>query len=215
MMPTLGSPFPCKTCGTQLVFRTDVSLALACPVCQTVTRRAEGPGTVSSIAPSPREVLSIFQVGTRGKDREMDFEVIGRIQYFFSEGYRNHWFLLYKNGNTGWLGDWAGSLSLFGESTYTGIAAINGYIIGEGISVSGLQLELEVRDQIKAIFWEGEVPEQGLLEVGYTAYEMYSTDGQMGLVHFTTSGKPHAFLGRYFELEQLQLQNVRAHHDWL
>ncbi len=162
-----------------------------------------------------REELTILQVGTTGTYSNQAFEVIGRIQYFFTEGYRNHWFILYKSGKTGWLGDWAGNYSLFQEATYTSLMPLTGRAAGETLSISKISLEIEVIDKVNVIYWEGEVPEQGLLEKNFTAIELFSTNGQMGLLHTSGSGTPHTYLGQYVALQDLTLQNTRVHHEWL
>ncbi|WP_192820463.1 hypothetical protein [Rufibacter sp. LB8] len=190
-------------------------MALSCMTCQTIARRVEVQGTGSAKAPQPKEVLSIIQVGTTGYNQGSKFEVIGRLQYFFTEGYRNHWFILYENGTTAWLGDWAGSYSIFQQGVYSGKALISGYTVGGKVEISQVTLLVEVKDLIQEIFWEGEVPNHGLQEIGQAAVELYMTDGQMGLLHAVSSGKPMAYYGRYYALPQLQLQNVRAHHEWL
>ncbi len=162
-----------------------------------------------------KEVLNIVQLGTTGMFQGEAFEVIGRIQYFFSEGYRNHWFVLFASGKTRWLGDWAGNYSLFQESNYTGLTSVLSAAIGDNLTLMDVALEVEIIDKVKSIYWEGEVPEQGLLEQGFTSLELFRTDGQMGLVHATSYGPPHAYLGWYVELKDLSLQGTRVHHEWL
>ncbi|WP_210490397.1 hypothetical protein [Rufibacter aurantiacus] len=162
-----------------------------------------------------KEELTILRVGTKGTFKRESFEVIGRIQYFFQEGYRNHWFILYQNGKTGWLGDWAGNYSLFKESTYTGFEPVTGRLIGETLPIGNTSLEIETLDKVKFIFWEGEVPEQGLLEKGHASIELFSPSGDMGILHVAPDGTPHAYLGEYVELTDLSLQETRLHHEWL
>lgn len=215
MMIPVGTPFPCPSCSAPLVFKTDSTLAQVCPTCLSIARRISVEGAQIQKAEPVREELTILQVGTTGTYSNQAFEVIGRIQYFFTEGYRNHWFILYKSGKTGWLGDWAGNYSLFQEATYTSLMPLTGRAAGETLSISKISLEIEVIDKVNVIYWEGEVPEQGLLEKNFTAIELFSTNGQMGLLHTSGSGTPHTYLGQYVALQDLTLQNTRVHHEWL
>ncbi|RNI22564.1 hypothetical protein [Rufibacter latericius] len=190
-------------------------MSQVCPACRAIVRKAAVEGAALQKALPMKEVLSILQVGSTGVFKEQAFEVIGRIQYFFTEGYRNHWFLLFKDGKTRWLGDWAGNYSLFQESSYTGLAPVFGLAIGENLRLMDIPLELETIDKVINIYWEGEVPEQGLQEQGFTSLELFRTDGQMGIVHAINSQTPHAYLGWYVDLNDLSLQGTRVHHEWL
>ncbi|GAB2539600.1 hypothetical protein GCM10027189_22890 [Rufibacter soli] len=162
-----------------------------------------------------REVMSILRVGVTGSRAEEKFELIGRIQYFFQEGYRNHWFILYETGLTGWLGDWAGNYSFFQESNYTCLSPVGSLKIGDTATIGTVMLSIEVKDKVKQIFWEGEVPEQGLQELGFASVELFRTDGQMGILQVTNSRAPHAYLGTYVELNEMSLQGTRTHNEWL
>lgn len=215
MMASLATPFPCPSCQTPLVFRTEVSLAQVCPSCLSVVRKTMVPGAVPQKAVPMREVMSIIQIGMTGTRAGDKFEVIGRIQYFFLEGYRNHWFVLYESGLTGWLGDWAGNYCFFQESSYTGHSPVGSLCIGDTATIGAVILSIEVKDKVKQIFWEGEVPEQGLQELGFASIELFRTDGQMGILQVTNSRVPHAYLGSYVELNEMSLQGTRTHDEWL
>ncbi|KAA3438658.1 hypothetical protein [Rufibacter hautae] len=220
MMTPVGIAFSCPSCSSPLVFKTEYSLAQVCPTCFTINRKIRVEGAGIQKAEPVREELSILQIGATGSYQNEAFEVIGRIQYFLIESYRNHWYILYSNGKTGWLGDWAGNYSLFLESSYTGLEPVIEPVVGGTLALlqSSLEIEvidIEVIDKVKSIYWEGEVPDQGLLEKNFTSIGLFNTSGQMGIIHTSGVGVPHAYLGKYVELQELTLKNTRVHHEWL
>ncbi|MDX5438078.1 MAG: hypothetical protein LPK03_12825, partial [Pontibacter sp.] len=115
MLSKTGVPFSCPTCGHRLVFKSEMATALVCPNCQSINRRAMFEGSQPAKAEAVRETMSIIRVGTIGQYQGIAFEVLGRVQHFFGEGYRNHWYVLTGKGEELWLGEWAGNYSLFKE----------------------------------------------------------------------------------------------------
>jgi len=169
--------------------------------------------------------MSIIQVGTTGVISGKKFEVIGRIQYFFQDSYRNHWQVLFNDNTVGWLGDWAGNFCFFLEVNEHHIENIKNAAPGKKIDLKNTLYELEMMDEHRLTFAEGEISDTKLTEKEFiTLYLNHATEG-MGLVNIfkkkdqgNSFGKAlkqiEAFTGFYLTAEELNLQNTRNYDDW-
>src|SRR5688572_2489505 len=99
-----GASFPCTSCSTSLQFTAHGSNCIICSSCRFLNYRIRPKSTTYlRKLEAVQEDMSIIRLGTSGTSESITFEVIGRLQYFFQERYRNHWFLVYSEGRTGWL----------------------------------------------------------------------------------------------------------------
>jgi hypothetical protein len=210
-----GIDFPCLSCATSLQFKSAASSFLICPACLALNYQQNQNTrlSISKLAPVQEE-MSVIRVATKGIFQDLDFEVIGRLQYFFQERYRNHWFLSYANGTSGWLGDWDGNYSLFnpvGEirSKFEKPAP------GKYVQIKEVAYMTGQIDISRKVLGEGELGHFHLNEEKFITLELYSTAAEMALANIFTDKKVEVFTGHYLEASQLNLQNLRHHHDWV
>ncbi|MFD2245564.1 hypothetical protein [Pontibacter ruber] len=198
------------------MFKSVAATALVCPRCQSVNRRAVLDGSQLQKTELVKEDLSIIRVGTTGQYQGMTFEVLGRIQHFFSEGYRNHWFILTGKGEELWLGEWAGNFSLFKEMPAPNPKVFNKATPGSIIQLADISFQVEVLDQERATFIEGEIPDSYTHEHKYISIELLQPDTfGLAIANIYSPNRQQVYVGQYQYLEDLQLQNLRAHHEWI
>ena len=105
----------CPSCGAPVSFRSHASVMAVCEFCRTTVHK--DPGAVKDLG-KLSEVLedySPIQIGTSGKLGGRGFTVIGRIQLRYDAGMWNEWYLMYDDGEAGWLGDASGQFTVTAE----------------------------------------------------------------------------------------------------
>lgn len=210
-----GTPFTCHCCAASLCFESAVSYCRICPACQHLNyqQNQNRPLRIKKLAPVQEE-MSAIRLSTRGAYGDIGFEVIGRLQYMFQERYRNHWYIKYANGSGGWLGDWDGSYSLFNpvealRSTFEQPSP------GKPVQVSNVEYLTGQIDTSREVSGEGEVGCFHVNEDKFITLELYTLAGQLALANIFTDKKVEAFTGQYLNLADLNLQELRQHHDWV
>lgn len=213
MLHQTGISFTCLSCAAPLQFKAELSDSIICPQCQTISRRIQLETSTSKKMDPVQEDMSVIRLGTTGTYQELTFTVIGRLQYFFRERYRNHWFLHYSNNSIGWLGDWEGNYSIFrtiSESRHT----FDNPAPGKKITIDKIDYFLERIDTSCRVLGEGELPAFYLNEAKFITLEFYNTSGGLAIAHIFTKNQMEAFAGQYLAVNELHLQNYRQHHDW-
>lgn len=216
MMPDqTGAAFPCCSCACSLQVKSGASYCLICPACQAVNYRpgqAAIPG-IKRMEPV-QEDMSVIRLGTKGLYQEEAFEVIGRLQYFFQERYRNQWFLHCSKGTTAWLGDWDGNYSWLNKLEVVRNKFENP-TPGKKVQISQVDYLTEQIDVSRKVFGEGELGNFYLNPDKFITIECYTLEEQLALANIFTDKKVEAFAGRYVAWSQLNLQDIRQHHDWV
>lgn len=163
-----------------------------------------------------KEVMSIIRVGTTGQYQGITFEVLGCVQHFFGEGYRNHWYILTGKGEELWLGDWAGNYSLFKEIPSVDAKAFKKAKPGQVVNIANASFQVELLDQEKATFMEGEIPDRYTHEHKFISIELLQPDTYgMAIANIFNPNQVQVYVGQYQHLEDLQLQNTRKHDKWI
>ena len=224
MLHAVGRPFRCSNCNNSLVFKTEENNCIICPACQAINYRLVLPDKTAPFAEKVKEEMSILRVGTSGTLSGKTFEVIGRLQYFFQDSYRNHWQLHFSDNTVGWLGDWAGNFCFFLEVNARHTNRFINAAPGKKIELMDTPYELEMMDEHRLTFGEGEVLESKLAERGFITLFLNHVTKGMGLVNIfkkepenaaaKAANRLQAFTGHYLEAETLNLQNTRNYDDW-
>lgn len=224
MLHLVGQPFECSNCRKQLVFKTEKSNCLICSGCQTINYRLALPEKAGPVAEKVKEDMSILRVGSTGVYGGKKFEVIGRIQYFFQDGYRNHWNLIFSNNESAWLGDWAGNYSIFQEINGRYTDRFRQAAPGKKIELLKIDYEVEKLDEHRLTFAEGEFPDHNLEEKNFITIHLTHPTGAMALANIYDKKKADSagvftnvletYSGNYVELSALNLQNLRLHDEW-
>lgn len=102
----------CPGCGARVAFRSLASVMAVCSYCQTTVLR-EGDnvrdiGRMSAVLADH----SPLQIGTQGLYQHDAFQIIGRLQLRYADGFWNEWYLQFDDGSNGWLADGSGQFVL-------------------------------------------------------------------------------------------------------
>lgn len=212
-----GGSVTCLSCGINLEFKSAASSCMICSTCQTIHYQNNQSyqiksSTLKKFEPV-QEDMSVIRLGSTGVYQDSAFEVIGRVQYFFQERYRNHWFLTYNLESGGWLGDWDGNYSLF-QKVEVVRSKFENPTPGKKIQINQIEYFTEQIDISRKVFAEGELGDFYFTSEKFITLELFNTSAELALAHVFSDKKVEVFTGHYLDLSELNLQNLRQHDGW-
>ncbi|HHX2523355.1 TPA: DUF4178 domain-containing protein [Neisseria subflava] len=101
----------CPSCGAPVEAYSATVVTLVCGHCRSMLVAGSGKGRSGYfVANSGRdsallEDFSPLQIGTRGVFDDRKFTLIGRLQVHYDVGAWNEWYVLFDDGQTGWLSE--------------------------------------------------------------------------------------------------------------
>lgn len=101
----------CPSCGAPVEAYSATAVTLVCGHCHSMLVARSGNGRSGYfVANSGRdsallEDFSPLQIGTRGVFDDRKFTLIGRLQVHYDVGAWNEWYVLFDDGQTGWLSE--------------------------------------------------------------------------------------------------------------
>ena len=203
----------CPSCGAPLETKTRAALLMICAFCDsTILRQAQSLELVGKMA-QLAEDGSPIQLGTVGRHAGDQFEVVGRIQLTFAQGYWNEWYLAYADGKTGWLGQ--------GQGQYVITAQVPGLhpprwqelMVGKVISLGAERLQVVEVTKATCVSGAGELPFK--VGVGYEApvADLAGRGRRFGTLDYSED-PPLVFLGERLEFDDLELGQLREFEGW-
>jgi hypothetical protein len=140
---------------------------------------------------------SPLRLGSQGDHNGKGFELVGRIQLSFGDGYWNEWYLLYSNGDTGWLGE------AMGEYFVNSLVKISGGLPGprelapgDGLSLGGEAFVATGSVTSTLVSFEGELPFIVDSRDPFVTVDLRSTSGKAATIDYSES-PPLLFMGEY------------------
>ncbi len=198
----------CPTCGSPVSFRSEFSTHAVCGACDSLLVRqgaqVDQLGKVAELQPDG----SPLRVGTQGVYLGTAFELIGRIQLSFGDGYWNEWHLLFSNGHTGWLGEAMGEYFINSlVKTDGGLPAARDLDAGEGLSLAGEAFVVTGKVTSSLVSYQGEIP--FLVEPGapFVTADLRSPSGKAATIDYSEQ-PPLLFMGEYLPFESFRFQGL-------
>ncbi len=202
----------CPSCGAAVRFKSELSVYATCGSCDALLVRhdvdVEQIGQVAELQPDG----SPIQVGTQGSYQGRQFEVVGRIQITYGDGYWNEWHLLYESGESGWLGEAAGEYFLSRQSQVSGLPAFPQLSSGQVLDLEGEQFAVTNLMTSRVVSFEGELPFIMSTEYELPAADLRSLSGKAATIDYS-GGEPLLFVGEYLPFSDLSFKNLREIGD--
>lgn len=102
----------CPSCGAPVSFKSAASVMAVCEYCRaTLVREADAVRDIGKMS-AVLEDSSPIRITTQGVFEGRSFAVVGRIQLRYDAGYWNEWYVLFDDGQGGWLADASGQYTL-------------------------------------------------------------------------------------------------------
>ncbi|SFZ70656.1 protein of unknown function [Chitinimonas taiwanensis DSM 18899] len=148
------------------------------------------------------EDRSPFALRWRGAYRKVGFELIGRLQLRYAEGYWNEWYARFDDGRLGWLSEGSGLCYLTFERTLkTQLPAQEAFQIGMQARLDGVAYTVSNIETAHCVAAEGELPFH--VEPGYAApsVDLRAEQGFASLDYSDTP--PKVYIGEALSLDEL------------
>lgn len=203
----------CPACGAQIQFKSRFSTMTVCTFCNSMLVREQDKIKFEGKMAGLSEDMTVLQVGTQGKYKEKSFEIIGQLKITWQEGFWNEWYVLEEKGTAAWLGEALGFYSYAHEITLPEHFTIQQVHIGADIMLNNT---IYVASDIKSCVVEGVVGELPFeIQAGVEGISIDCRSGK-SLCAFieSTQNKIRAYAGRYVDIEELALTNLREIEGW-
>lgn len=203
----------CPSCGAPMRFESAASIRAVCAYCRSqVVRRDVDVEALGKVAELVRDA-SPFRLGVRGRYRENELLVVGRIQLAYEAGLWNEWAIVLDDGSWRWLGDAAGEYTVTDRVDGPGIPPFEKLPLGRAIRIADKDYVVADRREARCVSGEGELPAN--LRPGYAfKYVDLRTDEDDFATIDYSEDPPLAFAGAVVELRDLHPEGLRTFRGW-
>lgn len=199
----------CFQCGVPLRFQAADTTLRVCNKCGATNFRNLRQGIENVYR--PLEDHSLLKLGTTGKYDGLRFELIGRVQYHYEEGYTNFWLALWENQDTDWLAEWEGGYAWVEYMDTHNADSFLGLKPGQdGIRIGDLSYQVMRKSAQTMTCWEGELPGLKLDEQGFEAIELLAPADKTAKVHLYSSDLAEIFQGEFNYFQDFNFQGLRS-----
>ncbi len=202
----------CPQCGAPVKFTSAASVMAVCGACRsTLLKDAESVKRIGEAA-DVLEDYSPLCLGATGNHDGKRFDVIGRIQLRFDEGFWNEWYLWFEDGTDGWLSDASGQYAVTRRrkaKTSQEMPAFDGISPGDEFKLDGQRfVAADVRTS-QAGGAQGELP--FVPGDGWQAKvaDYRSLDAFLTL-DYSDGPQPEIYMGKAFDLSAMQAGSLRT-----
>lgn len=205
----------CPACGAELQFKSRVSVFGVCSYCSSMIVRhdldLENLGKMATLPPD----MSPLQIGTRGCYLSRKFELVGRLKIAWEQGTWNEWYAVFENGEDGWLAD-AQGLCMVSTQIRDISKVPDQSTISPGSEfalIDSIVFEVDDIKNVICVASEGELPFFAKNGRKSLSVDLSGPDGQFASLDYATD-ETRLFLGRYTDLNELQLTGLREIDGW-
>jgi Domain of unknown function (DUF4178) len=151
----------CPSCGAPVSFRSTASATAICKFCKsTLVRDSDTLKRIGKQGELFNDASQI-QIGTGGNYGKAKFTVIGRIQLQYDAGYWNEWFILFNDGQTGWMSEASGIYAVMldaGADSNQPLPEFDNVLVGQTLHLNGQALTATDKRTAQCVAAEGELP---------------------------------------------------------
>lgn len=204
----------CPGCGASISFRWSSAIQTTCPFCRSILVRTDVDlRKVGEVGDLPASVSPI-QIGTMGIDDGVSFTVVGRILYEYERGGWNEWYLRRDDGGSAWLSDAQAEYAVTTLATGAGaLPAASAVHVSQTYSWCGRMYKVVSLTRARYRGVEGELP----FETWNRREALFADlegDGERFATLDYSDGTPALYLGRWCDLDELSLTNLRRIEGW-
>lgn len=205
----------CPQCGAPVKFTSTASVMAVCGACRsTLLKDADSVKRIGEMA-DVLEDYSPLCLGAAGKADGKRFDVIGRIQLRYEDGFWNEWYVWFDDGADGWLSDASGQYALTrrrGVKSVQGMPAFADIAPGDELKLDGQRFIASDVRRARASGAQGELP--FVPGDGWDAKvaDFRSLDAFLTL-DFSDGPEPELYIGKAFDLSAMQAATLRSNEQ--
>ena len=149
-----------------------------------------------------------MQIGSTGEYAGKAFSVIGRIQYKYSDGFWNEWYVLFADSSNGWLADASGQFTMtFPQAASATLPLFDKLTPGNVLHLDGRSLVTSDVRTADCTGGQGELPFE--VGQGYQARVADFRGGDSFLTLDYSDDPVRVYVGQSVDLKQLKAQLLR------
>lgn len=212
----------CPNCGAPIRFRSSDLPVKVCDYCRsTIRRNGEDLEKIGTVAEVPEDV-SPLQIGVRGRDGDLGFELLGRVRWRYEDGAWNEWLAMFSDGSTGWLGESMGRYMLLrevqtGRANSTALRLLaDGRAVPVGTEATIDKVEYRVSDvkTVRVVASEGELPFPAPVGLSAISLDLMTADTRCASIQKQAGEDVEVYVGRYVTLAEIAATGLRSFEDW-
>lgn len=199
----------CPSCGAPVALRNRFVKLAVCEFCQQtmhLTPEGADPTGKSAVLSSFGSLLSLnahVRVGERA------FDVVGRLRFEYEDGYWDEWYVVFTDGQDGWLVEDEGELSLVQREALHGAAPdFDGVRVGAPIELNGQRVVVTERGEAAIQGGEGQLP-LAVRPGERVRYLDGNASGRQAMLEYTAAGV-ELCLGEPLDADELEIEEVYA-----
>ena len=202
----------CPQCGAPVKFSSTASVMAVCGACRsTLLKDAESVKRIGEMA-DVLEDYSPICLGAGGTYNRKRFQVIGRIQLRYEDGFWNEWYLWFDDGSDGWLSDASGQYAVThrraAKSRLT-FPSFDRIKPGSEFNLDGQRFIASDVRTCQATSAQGELP--FVLGDGWTARVAdFRSASAFLTLDYSDGDTPELYIGRAFDLSHMQAASLRT-----
>ena len=200
----------CPSCGASVTFRSTASVMAVCDYCKsTLLKEADTVKDIGKMS-DVLEDYSPIQINTTGVYWNKSFTVIGRIQLRYDGGFWNEWYILFDDGDSGWLSDASGQFVITQRKEDTGVLPeFSSVRVGDTYNLRRSLYAATDKRTAQCISGQGELP--FTVGKGWEAKVIDFRSGQrFATIDYSFSGPPIFYSGHSVYLHELSCQLLRS-----
>jgi hypothetical protein len=211
----------CPNCGAAVRFRSADLPVKVCDYCRSsLVRTGDVLQAMGKIAEVPEDV-SPLQIGVRGTDGGVGFELIGRVRWRWTDGGWNEWLALFDDGSTAWIGEAMGRYMLLRPVEHGGMRT--GVVrslrddqdieLGTEATIDGINYTVTDVKEASCAGGDGELPFSTPAGLTMKSIDLMAPDGHCASIQ-KERGEVLVYAGRYVTLGDLKATGLRAFEGW-
>jgi len=199
----------CPNCGDTVPFHSEFSTHAVCASCDSlVVRQGANVELLGKVAEIQQDG-SPLQLGVQGQYQGRTFQIVGRIQLAYQDGFWNEWHLYYSNGESGWLGEAMGEYFInFAKEPSQPLPTQHQLGLGDKVDLDGEAFVVSGVTLNRLSAYEGEIPFVVDPNQQFTAFDLRSASGRAATIDFADN-PPTLYLGEYKTFQELQFTGTR------
>lgn len=204
----------CTSCGAEVPFRSKASVFAVCSFCKsTLVRQDMNLELLGKMADLQYEVTP-FQVGTSGTYNHNAFTIIGRLKVSYRNGFWNEWYVIFNDGDTGWLAEAQGFLAMCFPRQDVPIPDSSTLQIGDPCDLKGVgRFFVDDGRDVICVYSEGELPMNAMKGRESYSVDLSGDDGEFATIEYA-KGEDRLFIGRYADFDDFQFKDLRRIDGW-
>lgn len=203
----------CPSCGASVEFKSKASVFAVCSFCKSTLVRQdmnlEKIGEMSDL----QDDLTPLQIGTAGMYEGKSFDLVGRMQVSYPDGYWNEWYALFNDSQTGWLAEAQGFYAMCFQTELPEVPDKDGLAPGLLVKFGTVVLEVEDIRDVKCTFSEGELPINAVEGRRSTSVDFAGRNNHMATIEYAKN-ETRIFQGSYKDFDELKFRNLRYIDGW-